>query len=101
MCVCFSWEVWQGLLNEHGFLQVLQGNPQLPNPNSLLKILLLPVIAGNIIVGHGLGFVAQLAQRLTLLQNFKCLSVLLGLQVCHACQIALLGCLDDCFLILQ
>ena len=61
---------------------------------------LLPVVAGNVIVSHGLGLVAHLAQGLTLLKQLEGLCVLLGLQVCHACQIALLGCLDDCFLIL-
>jgi hypothetical protein len=81
----FSWEVRQGLLDEHRSLQVLQGNPQLPNPNALRKMTLLPVVAGDVIVCHGLGFFAHLAHGLTLLQHFKRLSELLGLHVCHAC----------------
>jgi len=98
--VGFSWEVRQGLLDEHGSLQILQGNPQLPNPIAIRKMSLLPVVAGNVIECHGLGFVAHLAHGLTLLQHFKGLCELLGLQMCHACQVALLGCLNDCFLIL-
>jgi hypothetical protein len=37
----------------------------------LEELSLLPVVACNVIVGHGLGFVAHLAHGLTLFQHLK------------------------------
>ena len=80
MCVGFRREVWQCLLNEHGSLQVLQRYPQLPNPTALReKLHLLPVVAGDVIVCHGLGLVAHLADDLALLKHLEGLSIPLGL----------------------